>query len=226
MTLRRFATLPILGLVLALILPSTALASGEDLPADLKAELDALPDATLRMERMAKLVEKEPDNALYVFHHANYAFDAQKLQVAAEGYQRTIELDPTLLGAHVNLGSVYDEMGRLDDALGAYQNALDLNPKEDRTLCNIGIIFFKKRQYERAIDFFQQALDANPQSQIAHYNMAILFFDSQMLREAKVEFQKAVDIDPASDWGQRSAENIKILEQLLSGDVPDVGEGR
>lgn len=208
-----------------LLIAAPVLAVDADLPADLQAELDALPDANARMERMAQLVERSPDDVRYVFHHANYAFDANQLQVAAASYERAIELEPELVGAHVNLGSVYDELGLLDDALHSYQAALELEPNEDRTLCNMGNVFFKKRQYEKAIEYFDKALEVNPKSQLAHYNMAILFADSEIYREAIAEFQKAVDIDPNSDLGRRSAENIGVIEQLLSAEDPAL-EGR
>jgi len=217
----------ILALGLVLIVPAApAVAVDTDLPPALEQELDSLPDAQLRMERMAQLVEQSPNDVRYVFHHANYAFDASKLQEAMASYQRAIELEPELVGAHVNLGSVYDELGRLDDALHSYNRALELDPDEDRTLCNMGNVFFKKRQYEQAIEYFDRALEVNPQSQLAHYNMAILFADSQIYREAIVEFQKAVDIDPNSDLGRRSAENIGVIEQLMAAETPEVGEGR
>lgn len=216
-------TLRSVVLTLVLCVAATALAVDTDLPAGLQAELDAMPDANARMERMAQLVQQSPDDVRYVFHHANYAFDANQLQQAAASYERAIELAPDLVGAHVNLGSVYDELGLLDDALASYDRALQLEPTEDRTLCNMGNVYFKKRQYEKAIEYFDKALEVNPQSQLAHYNMAILFADSEIYREAIAEFQKAVDIDPNSDLGRRSAENIGIIEQLLSADDPELG---
>ena len=206
----------------ALVLPAQAVDT--KLPDDLQQELDAMPDATSRVERMASLARQAPDDVRYAFHHANFLFDANQLQQAAAEYERAIELAPDLVGAHVNLGSVYDELGLLDDALTSYGRALELEPGEDRTLCNMGNVYFKKRQYEKAIEYFDRALEANPQSQLAHYNMAILFADSEIYREAIAEFQKAVDIDPDSDLGQRSAENIGIIEQLLTVDDPELGD--
>lgn len=220
-------TTRILGAALAALLFLVAAPVGAvetELPADLQAELDAMPDATARMDRMAQLKAQAPDDVRYVFHHANYAFDANQLQEAMAGYQQAIELAPDLVGAHVNLGSVYDELGRLDDALASYNNALELEPGEDRTLCNMGNVYFKKRQYEKAIEYFDRALEANPQSQLAHYNMAILFADSEIYREAIAEFEKAAAIDPNSDLGQRSAENVKIIEQLISAESPELGD--
>jgi hypothetical protein len=52
--------------------------------------------------------------------------------------------------------------------------------------------------------------------------MAILFADSEIYREAKREWEKAVALDPNSDLGKRSAENIKIIDDLMNSDTPEL----
>ena len=216
----------LLLLALVVVVPTGATFAQDgstELPADKQQQLDALPDDLTRIETLQGWIRSSPNDPRLYFHLGNSNFDAGKLADAANAYEKAIELDPQMLGAHVNLGSVYDEMGRLDDAITAYRAALEIEPNEDRTLCNMGNVYFKKRQYERAMEQFQMALEANPQSQLAHYNMAILFADSGIYDEAIREWEKVVAIDPASDLGVRSAQNVETIKAYLSSETPDLG---
>ncbi len=221
-TLARTAWLG-MWMVLALALGSSAAwAAKYDLPADMKAHLESLPDDNLRVEYLTKELAKSPDRVDLLFRLGNLYYDMTKMDDAVKNFERAVELDPQFVGALVNLGGAYDELGRLDDALEVYNKALAIEPDEDRTLCNIGGVYFRKRQYRAAIDHFEKALAANPKSQLAHYNLAILFADNQVYREAINEWQACVDIDADSDLGQRSQKNIEIIHQMMTAETPEL----
>lgn len=197
-----------------------------DLPEAARKHLESLPDDLTRLEWLRAEVAKKPGDIPLNFALGNTAFDAQQLADAVTAYKKVIELDPKIVGAHVNLGSVYDEMGRLDEALQSYAKALEIDPREDRTLCNMGNVYFKKRMNEQAIERFQQALKINPKSQLAHYNLAILFADSGMYREAIREWEACVAIDPGSDLGTRSRDNVGIVRQMMDAEMPELQDQR
>lgn len=198
---------------------------GAQLPAELQRQLDSLPDATTRIDLLRSELAKEPDDHALLFALGNQLFDQGKLDEALTHLKKVTELKPEFIGGFINLGSVYDELGQLDQALQSYEKALALDPKDEKTLCNVGGVYFKKRQIEKALQSFQQALANNPKSQLAHYNIAILFADAGIFREAEAEWKKAVDIDPNSDLGQRSADNIKIIRDMMSAEVPQLPAG-
>lgn len=214
-------------LVMAILLvPVAALAQTTgDLPGAEQARLDAAPDDAARLEFLQGLAAQRPGDAAVQFQLGNVLYDLGQLEDAIAAYRQAIVLDDQLVGAYVNLGSAQDELGRLDDALSAYEAALRLAPDDPRTLCNLGGVFFQKRRYEKAVEYFQAALEADPQSQLAHYNMAIAFADAEIYREAIREWEAAVAIDPSSDIGQRSADNIEIIHQMLETGTPEL-EGR
>ncbi|RKZ13284.1 hypothetical protein DRQ32_01870, partial [bacterium] len=66
---------------------------------------------------------------------------------------------------------------------------------------------------------------ADPTSQLAHYNMAIAFADAEIYREAIHEWEAAAALDPDSDVGRRSADNIEIIRQMMTAEMPEI-EGR
>lgn len=216
--------LSFLLLVAVLSLPLAALAQTTgDLPDADQARLDAAADDQARLEILTEMATERPDDAAVQFQLGNVLYDLGQLEPAIEAYRQAIVLDDQLVGAYVNLGSAQDELGRLDDAMSSYEAALRLSPDDPRTLCNLGGVYFQKRRYEKAVDLFQQALASDPQSQLAHYNLAIAFADAEIYREAINEWNAAVEIDPDSDIGQRSADNIEIIKQMMDTSTPELG---
>jgi tetratricopeptide (TPR) repeat protein len=215
------SALAVLGLMLLPVL-AFAVSSGE-LPEADQARLDAAADDQARHEILSAMVADRPADPAVQFHLGNVLYDLGQLEAAIEAYRAAIALDDQLVGAFVNLGSSLDEIGKLDDAITAYDAALKLDPNDPRTLCNMGGAYFQKRRYEKALQFFQDALAADPKSQLAHYNIAIAFADAQIYREAIVEWEAAVALGADTDIGRRSADNIEIIEQMMTSDIPDIG---
>lgn len=89
---------------------------------------------------------------------------------ALDYYQRAealLELHPDSelsLSIYPNLGIVYQELGRIDDAVASYQRGFELALELDRplvqaqSLLNIGTIYFNDGQLDEALDYYQQSL--------------------------------------------------------------------
>ncbi len=192
------------------------------LPADLQEKLDSLPDNATRIELLQKKLESSPDDPALHFALGNLYLDEGKSEPAAKEFATTTQLDPGFLGGWVNLGNAQDDLGQLDKAMNSYHQALQISPNDEKALCNLGGVYFKKREVAKALKAFQTAIEHHPDSQLAHYNLAILFADSEVYREARREWEKVVAVDPKSDLGERSAANIKIIEDLMKSEMPDL----
>jgi len=151
-------------------------------------------------------------------------------------FEKAVAQDTAFVQAYVNLGSLWDDLAdqtgvsmeerklreeRLNIAEEMYQKALNINPNDEKALCNMGSLYMKKRVVSQAVDHFNRALEVNPNSALAHYNLAIAFAEEKIYREAIREWEAAVDADPEGDIGERSRENIKIVENLMNSEVPD-----
>ncbi len=152
------------------------------------------------------------------------------LDSAVVCYEKAIAADSTLVEGWVNMGLIWDDIsdGRtpqaraaLTNAQEAYLKAIELAPEDEKARCNLGSLYFRRHQYPEAIEQFQAVLDNDPGSALAHYNMAIMFAESRMYREALVEWEAAVESDPDGDIGERSRENIQVIEQLMASEIPE-----
>lgn len=83
--------------------------------------------------------------------------EAEKLFLGA------IEVNKSLLGAYLNIGQLYLDLERLDQALWAFTEARKLQPAPSfALLLNLGTIWYKKGERRRAEEFFLAALKVQP----------------------------------------------------------------
>lgn len=141
------------------------------------------------------------------------------------------EQDSTFIEALVNLGSLWDDRAQatpsrvkrdehLEIARGFYEKALTVNPADEKALCNLGSLYLGQRKTALALDTFQKVLEYNPSSSLAHYNLAIMFAEASIYREAIREWELAAQYDPNGDIGDRSRDNIKIVNDLMNSPDP------
>ncbi len=162
------------------------------------------------------------------------------LDSAQARLERAVTLDSTFVEAYVNLGSLHDDRAmalppdqehqaerrqQLDEAENLYRQALAIAPDDAKARSNLGSLYQRQGRTADALQEFETVLAEHPDDALAHYNLAILFAEERMYREAIAEWEAAADADPDGDVGERSRENIRIVNQLLQTEVPpDLGE--
>jgi len=145
---------------------------------------------------------------------------------------RAVQADSTFVEAMVNLGSLWDDRSQqmgtrqeMDQRMGKaemyYRQALRVDPVNEKAHCNLGSLFLRQRKTQQALGEFRSVLDNDPHSALAHYNLAIMFAESKIYREARKEWELASKYDPKGDIGDRSRENIKIVDDLMNSPTPD-----
>src|SRR5438128_2115930 len=82
-----------------------------------------------------------PEAARY-FAEARAAESRADWPVAARNYSKSIELAPDWAEALVNLGVVYNRLGKTDDAIKAFTRATELDPKLPGAHLNLAITYF------------------------------------------------------------------------------------
>jgi len=99
---------------------------------------------------------------------AKFSQTILKIFCACGGFQKAIALNPEYAEAHNNLGNVFMELGRIDDALDSYRKSLAINPDYVMALSNLGNAFQKLGRLDDAIASCQKALAIDPNFADAH----------------------------------------------------------
>jgi serine/threonine protein kinase/Flp pilus assembly protein TadD len=108
-----------------------------------------------------------------------------------------IRLGPDDPLAHVNLGSILREQGRVDDAIGEYRAAIRLKPDFAEAYCDLGAILSgDKSKHDEARTALVEAIRLRPDDALAHCNLATSLRLSGRFDEALVEYHEALRLAP------------------------------
>ena len=82
---------------------------------------------------------------------------------------------PNFSGAWANLGVVYSETERLDQAEKALQKAIELDDSIAPVYARLAYVYRIQGKIQEAVGAYEKSLEKNPQYASAHYNLALLY---------------------------------------------------
>jgi tetratricopeptide (TPR) repeat protein len=135
------------------------------------------------------------------------------LNGAVYHFSETIRLDNTKVGALINLGAVYNQMNKPDDALQVLRQAVKLDSKRAEAYYNLGLAYRLKGQAELAIQAYREAIHCNPRMVDAHYNLANMLQDLGRLPQALVHYKEAFKLDPNFEAARIGIEQVEAQIQ-------------
>lgn len=122
------------------------------------------------------------------------AFDAAVVDF--EGAQQANNDQP---GAHLNLGAIYADLGRRQDALRAYRTALALDPEFVPALANLALLYHEAGDNAASEKTYRELILKAPDLADARYSLGLLLAeDPARLQEAVPELERATQLAPDS----------------------------
>lgn len=91
---------------------------------------------------------------------------------AMAAYRRALEIDPSYADAHLNLGRLLHEAGRLEEAEGHYRQAVQSDPRSARAFYNLGVALEDQASPKGAREAYEAALRLDPELAVAHFNLS------------------------------------------------------
>lgn len=132
---------------------------------------------------------------------------------AAQVLNEIIAIWPRKAEMHNNLGSVYQTMGRVQDAIAAFEAALQINPRLGVALNNLGSAYQDLGDFEQAERCSRQCLAAAPSDLQARSNLLVLL---NYLPDADPDKVYKEHIE----WGRIAEARIPRLESVKSACNP------
>ncbi len=120
------------------------------------------------------------------------------LQKAIVAFETAIDTDPNHQDAHLELGIVYGQRGRLDVAKKHYEHAIRIDADYSEAHNNLGTVYAREAQWNQAIKHYQRALE-NPMYRwpdSAYYNLARALSEMGEYDEALIALRNAMLIEP------------------------------
>ena len=118
----------------------------------------------------------------------------QDQQKAIDYYQKAMQASPNDASLHNNLGSVYAEMGKVNEAKTEFQKAVDLNPAGASSYYyNLGVVMVNQGKMDDASVALKKATDLDPTNANAFY-----WYGMALLGKAGIKPDGSVDVVPGT----------------------------
>jgi tetratricopeptide (TPR) repeat protein len=126
---------------------------------------------------------------------ANFAVIAAIVLIALL-LPRVLGYEPRMDLVEYNLGRLYDEQGRPEEAREHYKAAFVLNPKDFLACLNLGNLAARHGDWATALRFYQRAAALEPRSDDAESNQGGVFLAMGDLAQAEAHLGRALTLNP------------------------------
>ena len=116
---------------------------------------------------------------------------------------------------HYKRGCLFQDMGKLDEAMSCYKKALDIKPDYAPARINLGNIFQSRGQIDDAIAHYKMALRAEPRNAVIHNNLGAVLRIRGMLEDAKAHCKKALALNPDFAEAHNNLGNVFTMQDRI-----------
>ena len=128
--------------------------------------------------------------ALFLIGHC--MLDAGKPGLAHAIYQQFLRLKPNVGAAWNNLGRVYQEFNKLEEAERCFRRSLKLEPQDGVAWSNLGLIHLNRCEYAESIRNSLKALEINKDFKACRHNLGLAYLMGRQWKEGWEHFEASV----------------------------------
>ena len=111
-----------------------------------------------------------------------------------------------------NIGNLYYDLGKLEQALSYYDKSLRIYPDFIDAWRNMGLIYFIIERLQKAAACFTKILNLDPEYPELWVDIGIIFFEMGRVNEAKACYKKATEMNPCYQSEDLAVNTYKFLE--------------
>src|SRR6266566_311397 len=154
-----------------------------------------LLDLVTAQNELRTSVELDPKNAAARRLLARVYAEQSDLSAAEGELQRALALKPSA-DVHFELGTVEDQLGKLDAAADQFRDALRLNPRLAQVQVLLGVTLRRKGDHATALAHFRKAVEIDPKDPEAQLNLGKELIAGGDTTGAIAAFRRAIQLKP------------------------------
>jgi cytochrome c-type biogenesis protein CcmH/NrfG len=136
----------------------------------------------------------------------------------AAALERQAAAEPSNATVRTDLGNLYFDAERFDQAIPWYEAALKLDPKNVSVSTDLAVGYYYTNQIDRALAQIERSLTIEPKHVKTLLNQGIIrAFGKQDLAGAAQSWEQVVAIAPTSEEGKRAQQGLDGLRSAHQG---------
>ena len=128
-------------------------------------------------------------------------------------YRETLDKAPGFIELYINLGRVYFELKRYEDAICEYKMAIWLDSLNARAYYYLCQLYEEQRDYDNAIETCIKLIELQPHVADFHCKLAQYLYLKGDVNEAVNHYQTAVTLNPNPEWTSVVAQTLGFIFQ-------------
>lgn len=142
-------------------------------------------------------------------------------EAQAAALRAIADKDPANAQSRVQLGNMYFDAERYQDAIQWYKAALKLNPGDVSVSTDLGVCFYYTNQPDRAVRQMEESLRIDPRHTKTLLNLGIVkAFGKQDLAGAAAAWEEVVRVAPGSQEAAAAQRSLANLQAAHPGGAP------
>jgi tetratricopeptide (TPR) repeat protein len=127
-------------------------------------------------------------------------------------FKSIAEREPSNPVPRVQLGNLYFDAERFDEAIKWYNEALKLQPNDVNASTDLGVSYYYTNQPDKALEQFSQSLKIDPKHAKTLLNVGVVkAFGKQDLEGAQQAWQQVIELAPDSPEAQSARRALDSL---------------
>jgi len=121
------------------------------------------------------------------------------LNKAQENFQKAVDLSGNFGLAIYNLGTVYDRLGKVPEAIAQLEKIAPYNSNQPTLAFELGLLYYRNNQKDKAFAQLQSAVLLSPDFANAHWYLGLLYEERVDIPNAIAEMQKILNTNTNKD---------------------------
>lgn len=163
--------------------------SGQDSHSSIAGSNPSMVDEATLVSRYSKEARKQ-------YEKAAKAQAEGKREEAIEHYEKALAIAPDMYFARNNLGSLYLEDRRFEDAEKAFRKVIDDNQADANAYFNLGNVYLITGRLPEAVTAIEEGLKRQPQSALGQFLMGSLLIRQGDVQGGEQRLRSALAYDP------------------------------
>lgn len=110
-----------------------------------------------------------------LFNQSISALRAKQYDIAKDGFQQVLNINPKSAEAYLNLGNVYFFQNDIPNAISNLKKAQEIDPALAKTYINLGNCYYKEGNYKDAIGYWSIAVNLASNNEKLLRNIAVAY---------------------------------------------------